>query len=99
MAIKRRLALSGGAISDDCRCQAADAVEQLADGFRGGCSKNVGWRILAKALAFHLFCGGGEASGTGTLHGKKAEGLGERDAVGAHLKEFDLSADFAVDRF
>jgi len=54
-------------------------------------------RSVAEAVFFHLFCGGGEALGTCVLHGEEAEGLGERDAVGAGLKEFDMSTDFAED--
>jgi len=42
-----------------------------------------------------LFCGGGEPSGTFIIHSEETEGLRERDAIGAGLKEFDMSADFA----
>jgi hypothetical protein len=42
---------------------------------------------------------GGEAPGTFSFHGHKAESLGERDSVSPHAKKFDLGADFAVDGF
>ena len=53
-------------------------------------------RSVAVTFRFHLLCGGGEALGTCILHGEEAEGLGERDAIGSGVKEFDMSADFAV---
>lgn len=54
-------------------------------------------RSVAVALLFHSFCGGGEALGTCIAHGEKAEGLRQRYAIGAGLKEFDIRGDFAED--
>jgi len=54
-------------------------------------------RSVAVTLPLHSFCGGGEALGTGIAHGEKAEGLRQRYAIGAGLKEFDMRADFAED--
>ncbi len=51
---------------------------------------------VAVAFLFHLLGGGGEALGTCILHDEEAESLGQRDAIGSGLKEFDMSADFAV---
>jgi hypothetical protein len=74
-------------------------VEEQAQRFGGWGRKRgwLGWQCVAETFLFHLFCGGGETAGACILHGEEAEGLGERDAVRAGLKEFNLSADFAED--
>jgi hypothetical protein len=91
-------ALGRGTVGHKGGSEPADTMQELAQRLRGWGGKRFCRRSVAEALFFHLFCGGSEAFGTRIIHGQETEGLRERHTIGASLKEFDMSADFAENR-
>ena len=85
-------------VGDERGGEAAHAMEKQPQGFGGWRGKG-GWhgaQSVAEAFLLHLFCGRGKSLGASVFHGNETEGLRERHAIGAGLKELDLGTDLAV---